>query len=377
MHICFLTHEYPLPGKTHGGIGNFVKTLATELVKLGHRISVVGGFAKKEECVNAAGVTVYLLQTSSWRVGAFYANSRKLSRLIENINRRCPIDVLESPEMGLAFLKKIPGIRYVIRLHGGHHFFTSAEEKSLNWWKAYQEKRSFRKADHFIAVSQYVASATQQLLPINKNLKVIYNTFNAGLFRQPNPQKIVGNRLLFFGTVCEKKGIRQLVQAMPLVKKRFPNVELFIAGRDRTVAGQSYTQYLKEQIDPSVAANIRFLGEMPHEQIATLLEEAEVCVLPSHMEALGIAWLEALAMGKPFVGSITGPGQEIVQHGKTGLLADPFNPGDIADKIVALLLDKEKAKALGAAARQDVFQRFNLQNATGENVHFYEEIIKN
>ena len=58
--------------------------------------------------------------------------------------------------MSLAFLPKIKEIKYLIRLHGGHHFFAESEKRKINKWKGFQEKRSFKKADAFIAVSQYV-----------------------------------------------------------------------------------------------------------------------------------------------------------------------------------------------------------------------------
>ena len=69
------------------------------------------------------------------------------------------------------FLKqKIKNIKYVIRLHGGHHFFAEAENRGINKWKGFQEKRSFKKADAFIAVSNYVKNHTATYLSYyNKN----------------------------------------------------------------------------------------------------------------------------------------------------------------------------------------------------------------
>ena len=76
----------------------------------------------------------------------------QFNELIKEIHSTEPIDVIETSELGLAFLEKIKSVKYIIRLHGGHHFFSEAENRGINWWKGWQEKRSFKKADAFIAV---------------------------------------------------------------------------------------------------------------------------------------------------------------------------------------------------------------------------------
>lgn len=379
MHICFITQEYPLPGHTHGGVGSFVKTLAEGLVKSGHFVSVIGADYSPHGVVIQNGVKIYALGISKWRIGKFFDNSRKINRLFRKINSSHPIDIIETPEMGLAFINKIKGIRYVIRMHGGHHFFSIAERRPKEWWKVFQEKRSFEKADEFVAVSNFVAYTTKRLLNLKKNINVIYNPINISQFPKADPRKINDNELLFIGTVCEKKGIRQLVQAMPIVKNVFPSVSLRIVGRDRKFgkAGHSYIEHLKKFIDRSVVNNIEIIGEVPNKQIPAFLEEAEICVLPSHMESMGIAWVEALAMGKPFIGSKEGPGPEIVIHERTGLLANPFDPADIAEKIIYMLTHKEKARAFGEAARVDVMERFNFNKSILDNIEFYKKVISN
>jgi hypothetical protein len=54
---------------------------------------------------------------------------------IKDIHEKNPIDIIETSELGLAFINKIEGVKYIIRLHGGHHFFAEAESRGINKWK--------------------------------------------------------------------------------------------------------------------------------------------------------------------------------------------------------------------------------------------------
>ena len=74
----------------------------------------------------------------------------------------------------MALLSNKHSAKKVIRLHGGHHFFSEAEKREINWRKGLLEKRSFKKADAFIAVSNYVKDHTQKYLSFHgKPVEVI------------------------------------------------------------------------------------------------------------------------------------------------------------------------------------------------------------
>ena len=81
-------------------------------------------------------------------------------------------------------------------------------------------------------------------------------------------------------------------------------------------------------------------------------------------------------MAKPFVASSSGPGPEVVSHEQTGLLADCFSPEDIAEKVMALLMDKQKAVEMGIQARQDVLNRFDVRVLSSKNLDFFNSILE-
>jgi len=374
IHICYLSNEYPEKGKSQGGIGSFISTIGPALASLGCRITVIGFTAlTKDQYEIDRGVQIIRLRKSGWKRASFLDNSKRLNKGIRDLHAKNPIDILETSELGLGFIKKFPGPKFIIRLHGGHHFFSEAENRKINKWKAFQENRSIAKADNIIGVSKYVLNRTVKHLKIdNKKCKVIYNPVDTARFYKSNPEKKVPGRILFTGTVCEKKGIRQLIMAMPMIISEWPKAHLVVAGRDwKFKDGSSYTEYLKQFIDPKISNSISFLGAIANDKIPGLIEEAEVCVYPSHMEAMPIAWLEAMSMAKAFIGGNTGPAQELISDGVTGLLCDPHNPADIAIKVLTLLKDDKLGTIMGANARNEVLKKFSAEKIIRENLDFY------
>lgn len=379
MHICFLTNEYPKAGFPHGGLGSFVKTMAEALVKNGLQVTVIGlNYTPADETESVNGVHIIRIQKSKVKGLAWYFNSKNISKNIATIHKKNPIDILEGAELSFAFLPKIKEIKYIIRLHGGHHFFAEGENRGINGWKGFQEKRSFKKADAFIAVSNYVKSHTAMYLSYhNKPIEVIFNPINSQLF-QPQEVAIEPNNITFAGTLCEKKGVRQLIQAFPLVKEKFPNAILNLYGRDWLFPdGSSYIKMLKEIELPKLGAfakDVVFHGAVPFTEIPNAYAKAAVCVFPSHMETLGLVAPEAMVMEKPVIFTKLGPGPEVVVEDETGWLCNPHNPEDIANKIIQVLSNPQKAQEIAKKGRLSVLQQFEIKTIVLKNIEFYDKI---
>ena len=381
MHICFITNEYPKEGFPHGGVGTFVKTIATEMVKFNIKVTIIGiNYTNEYEKIDENGIKIYRLKPSSNKGLKWFFNNNNICKKIKKINLQNPIDIIETSELGLAFIKKIPTIKYLIRLHGGHHFFAKAENRPTEWRKVWQEKKSFSKADYLVAVSNYVAQTTNDLLKLNQEkILVIYNPIDTKRFYQCKTDKIESNTIFFAGTLVEKKGIRQLIESLEYLVDEFPDIKLKIAGRVGNIPGTqtSYKPILEKSISEKIKNNIEFLGTISNNEMPKHIEKAAICCYPSHMEAMPLAWLEVLSMGKMFIGSKTGPGSEAVIDGKTGLLVNPFDPKDIAEKIKYALLNPEKSLQMGRNAREMIINNFDICKIVLQNIDFYKSLIRN
>lgn len=374
MHICFLTHEYPLWAT--GGIGSFVQTFGRALVACGHKVTVVGIGNKKELVhVTDQGVDLFRLPHSGRKRFGFIPNVIKIRKFLKHLHKTSPIDILESPEAGMAFMPRYAEYKKVIRLHGGHHFFAESENRAIDWWKGLQEKLSFRNADGFIAVSEYVQMHNAKYLSYHgKPVSVIRYPLDSELF-SPDGSNFVPYRLVFAGTVCEKKGIRQLIEALPEVIGKYPQTELWVYGRDWFFPnGKSYIGMLKETTPPHVLDHVKFMGALKRPQMPEAYRKGHVCIFPSHMETLGLVAPEAMLAGRPVIFTTAGPGPEVVRHGVTGLLCNPRDAADIAEKIMFAFDNQPQMEEMAQAGRDFALNMFNSDRLVVENLAFYNSV---
>lgn len=164
--------------------------------------------------------------------------------------------------------------------------------------------------------------------------------------------------LLTVGALRPAKGQDLLLQAAAIVRLRFPNVRLRIAGEDW--AGGDYRARLLSDIAALKLADcVELLGQRT--DIASLMAAADVCVIPSRSESFGLVALEAMQQSKPVVACAVGGLQDIVVHEQTGLLVPPQDAAALANAIVEVLSDLPRAAAMGAAGLRRVEQRFGAR----------------
>ncbi|MBL4662441.1 MAG: glycosyltransferase family 4 protein [Flavobacteriaceae bacterium] len=376
MHIVFLSGEYPL--WTSGGVGTFIQTYGHSLVQEGHKVSVVGsGKDEKELKLEDDGIQIYRLPKNPSSLPDFLFNGYQINKKLKQLHKENPIAVIEASEAGLALLSKRHPAKKVIRLHGGHHFFAEAEKRKINWRKGMLEKKSFSKADGFIAISQYVKDHTAKYLSYgNRPIEIINLPLDTS--KEVAQVAVQENHILFAGTVCEKKGIRQLIEAYKLVREKYPNKVLDIYGREWFYPnGNSYHQMLTQNYDATYFENVTFHGSISREELDKKYSEAVFCVFPSHMETQGLVSIEAMLLGKPVIFSKYGPGTETVEHQKTGLLCDVYDPSDIAEKMIWCIENPEEANLLGIAASKIVKKRYDSNTIVKKNIQFYQTLIGN
>ncbi|HSC52897.1 MAG TPA: glycosyltransferase family 4 protein [Phnomibacter sp.] len=383
MHICFLG-EIATATITTGGIGSFVANIIPELLQQGCTISVISykKQAKPVEIENVAGYSIHWINTHQWGRLRFYKKMVDTNRVLKSIHRKQPIQIIDSPEAGFFMLHKISCVKYVARLHGGHIFFAhSTTDTPFSRKKAWIERRSLQKADAIIGVSKYVLATTAATYPFILMVphEIIYNPIILDRFYATDPAKVVSGNLLFLGSLTEKKGIRQLIEALPIVLAKFPHVQLHVYGRDVAIrpSGKSFKALLEALIEQKhLVSSITLHPPLPNYEIPSVIESAEIVVLPSHMESQGLAFIEAMAMEKPLIAGSPGPVPEIITHHSNGLLCNPFDPTDIAEKICYMLSHKEKAIAMGEQARRDIKLGFGSQLLASRNIQFYYNLLK-
>lgn len=119
-----------------------------------------------------------------------------------------------------------------------------------------------------------------------------------------------------------------------------------------------------------LAADTFFLGRC--ERVAELLSVSDVCVLSSRAEGFSNAILEYMGAGRPVVATNVGGAREAVVDGETGYLVAPGDDETMAARIIELLRDPARARAMGRAGQQIVTQRFSIAAQLAETEQLYE-----
>jgi phosphatidylinositol alpha-1,6-mannosyltransferase len=150
------------------------------------------------------------------------------------------------------------------------------------------------------------------------------------------------------------KGFDVMVRAMPLIRAQVPEVHWVVVG-DGPLRGEV------EQLAAAHVVNgaAEFVGHVSDEERDALFQESSVFAMPSRLpagrlggEGFGIVFLEAGAHGLPVVAGNVGGAVDAVVDGETGLLVDPTDHVAVASAISQLLLEPERAAALGHAGRE-------------------------
>jgi glycosyltransferase involved in cell wall biosynthesis len=162
------------------------------------------------------------------------------------------------------------------------------------------------------------------------------------------------------------KGQDILLRAAAEVVKRFPEAQFLFAGRE--------TEKLKPLVDElNLSASVRLAGFRT--DVPRLLAATDIFVLPSLQEAVGTALREAMAAGLACIGTNVGGIPESIRHGDTGLLVPPADVQSLAQAILQLLGNPQKAQTLAVRGRDFVSEHFTLEPASIKMEGFYERLL--
>jgi glycosyltransferase involved in cell wall biosynthesis len=172
-------------------------------------------------------------------------------------------------------------------------------------------------------------------------------------------------RFLYLGDFRERKGVLDLVAATELAFQRGFQGTVRIAGGEREPGEKE--NLLRRISASSSRSQIHMLGTLSKERTEDALASTDCLVLPSYAEGLPMALLEAMAHGVPVIATPVGGVPALVTDGKEGLLVEPGNIEDLADRMVQICNDLALRRRMGRAARHRVRSEYSL-NAMVERI---------
>lgn len=169
------------------------------------------------------------------------------------------------------------------------------------------------------------------------------------------------------GILRKKKGHHILLEAIPEILKEFPEARFVFVGD-----GPQWGNLQRMIHERGLGGKVIMLGR--RRDIPEILSSLDLFVLPTLQEALGTAFLEAMAMEKPVIGCDVDGVKEVIEDGKTGLLVSPNSPSLLRDAIIKLLTFRERGAELGREGRKRVLREFTLEKMCEGMIRVYDNI---
>ena len=387
MKILMLSWEYP--PRIVGGISRVVHDLAQKLGDEKNEVHVVTcwepGTAEyeKDKNVFVHRVHTYDITSMNFVDWVLQMNFALAETAVKVINENKGFDIIHAHDWLVAFAARTIKYAFSIPLvstihateHGrncGIHNDMQRYISSVEWWLTYESWK-------VIVNSEYMLNEVKGIfqLPENK-LRKINNGVNLDKFKgmerdyefrrryAADNEKIV----FFVGRLVNEKGAHVLIDAIPKVIYYYHDVKFVIAGK-----GPQF-DYLQGKANAmNIAHKTYFTGYLSDQDLCKLYKSADVAVFPSLYEPFGIVALEGMVANIPVVVSEAGGLAEIVNHGIDGMKSYTGNPNSLADSIMEILFNPDKAEKMKEKALEKVRQIYNWDIIAKSTIKVYNEVI--
>ena len=202
--------------------------------------------------------------------------------------------------------------------------------------------------------------------------QIIPNGVDINHFRPLSPVSTIDvtNTVVCVSRLSYEKGIDVLLQAWHIVHQELPQAKLIIVG-----SGTLRVQLEQMAEALNIMGSVEFVGLQ--QDVIAQLQRGCIATLPSRWEGMPVAILEAMACGLPCVAARVSGSEDIIQHGKNGLLFDPEDYATMAAELVSLLRNTSLRVEYGASARATIESHYSLESVTDAYVTLYQRSIHN
>lgn len=377
-------------GSPQNGVEAHFSNLATHLPK---DIDVhVLSFGRTSEQISLNGVHVRTIERKSvYRAFPLLA-LRRLVRQIEAIDPELVHIQGSNPSPYLYATLLHSRCPTVITMHGlsVHERIAEgsiAEGSFRHRWASFTDAAMLRRADLIIVVdSRKREKLIQQGHDANR-IECVPNGVDLNILQSGLSEESVygvreryqlgpGRKVLCAKAMMPNNGQGFLIKAMKPLVERDPALELLLAG-----SGPEKGRLIKMAGELGIERNVRFLGDVPHEDIPVLIHLSSLAVLPSLKgkgaeEGSSIFLLEAMALGRPVVATSIGGNTEAIDDGRTGLLVPERDHEALSHAIWSLLDDGDRAREIGLAARSFIAENRNWRTIADRYAELYLGLIE-
>lgn len=305
------------------------------------------------------------------RLTGYYAFSKKAKKVINEINP----DILHVHGTEGGYYTPVSGTKIpcIISIQGIISEYIKIEPSFGSYLQLYYEQSAVKNNTYFGCRTNFDFDFVKNL---NKNAVIfdLPEAMNKLFFEhswqwKPSPDPSI----LFVGSVNERKGIVDLINALVILKKSFPSIHLKIIGGGL----KKYVSFLKDIIAKNnLQTNVSWLGTKSADQVAAELQQCSLFVLPTLMDNSPNCLAEAMAVGVPSIATRVGGIPSMITDKIDGMLYDKQDVTALVNIIQQLANDKDLQHKLSMNARKKAFERNYPSQVSEKYVQVYKSLMK-
>jgi glycosyltransferase involved in cell wall biosynthesis len=303
--------------------------------------------------------------------GAFLA-ARILPAILKT-HRETPFDLIHAHAAlpcghAAELISRRLSIPFIVSVHGLDAFFArQAGAIAGNWCKRVAE-RVYRSARAVICISEKVRERV--IAETSASVTVIHTGVDVEKFF-PEEESANGLNVLSVGNLIAIKGHALLLRAFARVLRDAPESFLEIIGD-----GPERKRLRQLAAKLGIANRVHFSGRRSRDYVARAMRRCAVFALPSSYEGLGCVYLEAMACAKPVIGCRGQGIEDVIEHGKSGMLVTPENEQELTDAMETILRDKELRQRMGRNALAIILNRLTLSHQAKRLAEVYRRYAR-
>ncbi|MHA1428784.1 MAG: glycosyltransferase family 4 protein, partial [Candidatus Helarchaeota archaeon] len=222
------------------------------------------------------------------------------------------------------------------------------------------------------------------LVPDNR-IKILYNAVDTSEYVNMDLEDYDPNIILYMGIMTKAKGYCDAVRAIPIVAKRYPDIKFCFAGR--LIKGQTNVFFDQTngipfkyedpfQVHDEISSgpyrdNYLYLGVISGLEKMEHLRATNLFILPSYSEGFSLAALEAMSMGKPIIYTPVGALKEVLIDGENGLMINPGDCHELAERIIQILTDHELRNHIAHTNYRLVRENFDVSLVSSQLKNYF------
>jgi len=241
----------------------------------------------------------------------------------------------------LAIVSKLFGKKTVIHIHSA---------KFDSWYNNASQTKKWlirfllNRVDIIVIEGEIWKTFFKQIVPESK-LVIIPNCVHLSNFKKTKKSKRENKiSVLFPGSLCERKGVFDILKAVSLVVKEEKNIKFIFGGRSSNEEEIKILEIIKSQHLENYTA---FIGEYTDKNKSEIYGSADIFILPSYAEGLPISMLDAMALGLPIISTRVGAIPEVIDDRVNGFLIEPGDYKALAKRILILTTDRNLREKMG------------------------------